>query len=133
MKVDALHPSRQRHPGGGLLRARRQYQTWCRILPSDRSFAVSSRSIGILLYTNTAALCPTVTILQNGVAETAAQLCGRVGAVFSKQWFLCFHKHKHFVYHICLCYSHKIRYLLIWHALFKYLYIYTYGQSGHRW
>ena len=40
---------------------------------------------------------------------------------------------RHFVYHIRLCYSHKIRYLIIWHALFKYLYIYTYGQSGHRW
>jgi len=40
---------------------------------------------------------------------------------------------KYFVYHIRLCYSHKIRYLIIWHALFKYLYIYTYGQSGHRW
>ena len=38
-----------------------------------------------------------------------------------------------FVYHIRLCYSHKIRYLIIWHALFKYFYIYTYGQSGHRW
>jgi len=32
---------------------------------------------------------------------------------------------RHFVYHICLCYSHKIRYLIIWHALFQYLYIYT--------
>jgi len=30
-----------------------------------------------------------------------------------------------FVYHIRLCYSHKIRYLIIWHALFRYLYIYT--------
>jgi len=40
---------------------------------------------------------------------------------------------RHFVYHIRLCYSHKIRYLIIWHALFKYLYIYTYGQSGQRW
>ena len=39
---------------------------------------------------------------------------------------------RHLVYHIRLCYSHKIRYLIIWHALFKYLYIYAYGQSGHR-
>jgi len=40
---------------------------------------------------------------------------------------------RHFVYHICLCYSHKIRYLILWHALLKYPTIYTYGQSGHRW
>jgi len=40
---------------------------------------------------------------------------------------------RHFVYHIRLCYSHKIRYLIIWHALFKYHYIYIYGQSGQRW
>jgi len=32
---------------------------------------------------------------------------------------------RHFVYHIRLCYSHKIRYLIIWHALFMNLYIYT--------
>jgi len=35
-------------------------------------------------------------------------------------------------YHIRLCYSHKIHYILIWHASFKSLYIFTYGQSGHR-
>jgi len=40
---------------------------------------------------------------------------------------------RHFVYHIRLCYSHKIRYFIIGQALFKYLYIYTYGQSGHIW
>jgi len=40
---------------------------------------------------------------------------------------------RHFVYHIRLCYCHKIHYLIIWHALFKYLDIYTYGQAGHRW
>jgi len=28
---------------------------------------------------------------------------------------------KHFVYHIRCCYSHKICYLMIWHALFEYL------------
>ena len=37
---------------------------------------------------------------------------------------------RHFVYHIWLCYSPKICYLIIWHALFKYLYRYTYGRSG---
>jgi len=31
------------------------------------------------------------------------------------------------------CYSHKIRYIIIWHAFFKSLYIYTYGQAGRRW
>ena len=35
-------------------------------------------------------------------------------------------------YHIRLCYSHKIRYIIICHALYKSLYIYTYGQSGRR-
>jgi len=40
---------------------------------------------------------------------------------------------RHFVYHISLCYSHKIHYLIIWHAIFKYCYIYTYSESGHRW
>jgi len=58
----------------------------------------------ILLYPNTVALWLTVTITT-----------------------------RHFVYHVCFCYSPKIRYLIIWHELFNYLYIYTYGQSGHRW
>jgi len=31
----------------------------------------------------------------------------------------------HFIYHIHLGYSHMIRYLIIWHALFRYRYIYT--------
>ena len=46
------------------------------------------------------------------------QLCGRLGAIFSQQWIL--HNHKEFR----LCYSHKIRYIIIWHPLFKSLYIY---------
>jgi len=42
---------------------------------------------------------------------------------------------RHVVYHMRLCYSHKIRYLIIWHALFKYLYIHmvnlaTYGSRA---
>jgi len=36
-------------------------------------------------------------------------------------------------HHIHLCYSHKIHYIKIWHALFKTLYIYSYGQFGRRW
>jgi len=48
VRVDALRQSRQRHPGGGLLRARRQYHASCCISPSDRSFTVSSRSVGLL-------------------------------------------------------------------------------------
>ena len=36
-------------------------------------------------------------------------------------------------YHIHLCYSHNIRYIIIWHALFKSISIYTYSQSGCRW
>jgi len=42
VRVDALRPSRQRHPGGGLLRARRQYHASCCTSPPDRSFAVAS-------------------------------------------------------------------------------------------
>jgi len=38
----------------------------------------------------------------------------------------------HIVYQIGLCYSHKIRYVMIKYTLFKSLYIYTYGPSGHR-
>ena len=40
---------------------------------------------------------------------------------------------RHFVYHIRHCYIHKIRYIILWHALFKSLYIYSNGQSSHRW
>jgi len=47
--VDALRQSRQRNPGGGLLRARRRDHASRHILPSDCHFAVSSRSVGLLL------------------------------------------------------------------------------------
>jgi hypothetical protein len=40
---------------------------------------------------------------------------------------------RHFVYHICLCYSLKICYSIIWHALLRSLYRYTYSQSWCRW
>jgi hypothetical protein len=48
IRVDALRQSRQRHPSGGLLRARRQYNVLHCISPSDRCFNVSSRSVGLL-------------------------------------------------------------------------------------
>ena len=48
VRVDALRQSRQRHPGGGLLRARRQYNASRCISSSDRCFTVSSRSVGLL-------------------------------------------------------------------------------------
>ena len=48
VRVDALRQSRQRHPGGGLLRARHQCNASRCISPSDRRFAVSSRSVGLL-------------------------------------------------------------------------------------
>ena len=48
VRVDALRQSRQRHPGGGLLRAWRQYHASSCISPSDRRFAVSSCSVGLL-------------------------------------------------------------------------------------
>ena len=48
VRVDAVRQCRQRHPGGGLLRARRQYHASHCISPSDRRFAVSSGSVGLL-------------------------------------------------------------------------------------
>jgi hypothetical protein len=48
VRVDALRQRRQRHPGGGLLRARRQFNASHSISPSDRCFTVSSRSVGFL-------------------------------------------------------------------------------------
>jgi len=42
IRVDALRQRRQRHPSGGLLRARHKYHASCCTSPSDRSFAVSS-------------------------------------------------------------------------------------------
>jgi hypothetical protein len=49
VRVDTLRQSRQRHPGGGLLRARHQYHTSSCMSPSNRRFAVFSRSVGLLL------------------------------------------------------------------------------------
>jgi len=48
VRVDALRQSHQRHPGGGLLRARPQYHASRCISPSDRCFTVSSCSVGLL-------------------------------------------------------------------------------------
>jgi len=48
VRVDALRQSRLGHPSAGLLHARRQYHALHRISPSDRRFAVSSRSVGLL-------------------------------------------------------------------------------------
>jgi hypothetical protein len=48
VRVDALRQNRQRHPGGGLLRAWRQYNASRCISPSDRCFTVPSRSVGLL-------------------------------------------------------------------------------------
>jgi hypothetical protein len=48
VRVDAVRQNRQRHPGGGLLRARHQYHASRCISPSHRSFTVSSRSVGLL-------------------------------------------------------------------------------------
>jgi len=42
VRVDALRQRRQRHPGGGILRAGRQYHASHCTLPPDRSFAISS-------------------------------------------------------------------------------------------
>ena len=37
---------------------------------------------------------------------------------------------RHFIDHIDLCYSYKIRYIIIWHVSSKSLYIYTFGDTG---
>jgi hypothetical protein len=37
---------------------------------------------------------------------------------------------RHLIDHIDLCYSHKIRYFIIWHILSKFIYIYKYGATG---
>jgi len=49
IRVDALHQSHQRHPGGGLLRAQHQYDSSHCISPSDHIVAVSSHSVSIVL------------------------------------------------------------------------------------
>ena len=46
VRVEWLCQSRQRHPGGGLLRAKCQDHASRHISPSDRRFAVSSCSVG---------------------------------------------------------------------------------------
>jgi hypothetical protein len=56
VRVDAVHQSRQRHPGGGLLWARHQSHTSRCISPSHRGFTVSSRSVNLLFQTNTLGL-----------------------------------------------------------------------------
>jgi hypothetical protein len=47
-RVDTLRQSLQRHPGGRLLHARRQYKASHCISLSDRCFTVSLHSVGLL-------------------------------------------------------------------------------------
>jgi len=50
--------------------------------------------------------------------------CGSEGSITTR----------HFINHIGLCYSHKVRYIIIWHVLSKSLYIYTTEIQGwQRW
>jgi hypothetical protein len=48
VSLDGLRQSDQRHLGGGLLSARRQYNASRCVSPSNRCFTVSSRSVGLL-------------------------------------------------------------------------------------
>jgi len=64
--VDGPRLSRQRDPGWGLHPAQCQYHSSRGISPSNRCFAVSSRSVGLLFWMNTLALWRTVTIRRNG-------------------------------------------------------------------
>jgi hypothetical protein len=66
VRVNALRQSRRRHPGGGLLHDRRQFNASRSRSPSDHCFTVSSRSVGLLFLTITLALWPTVSIRRNG-------------------------------------------------------------------
>jgi hypothetical protein len=66
IRVDVLHQSHGRHPGGGIRQARSQYHASPCISPSDRCFPVFSLSVSLLFKTNTQALWPTVTIRRNG-------------------------------------------------------------------
>jgi len=63
---DPLRQSHQRHPGGGLLCAWHLSRASHCISPYHRGFTVSSRSVGLLIQTNTLALWRTVTIRRNG-------------------------------------------------------------------
>jgi hypothetical protein len=75
--------------------------------------------------------------------ETSAQICRRLQEQLrllrSSAGDVALHSHSsgsytttRQSYHIRLCYSHKNHYITIWYTWFKSLYIYTYGQSGHR-
>jgi len=70
----------------------------------------------------------------SGAAETSGQLCGRLGAVFSQQWFLEFLNHKAF--HLSdsslLQLQDSLSSIYGMYCQSKYLDIPTYGQSGCR-
>ena len=56
VKVDAVRQSCLRHPGGGLLCARRLYHASHCISPSHCSFTISCQSVGLICLANTRAL-----------------------------------------------------------------------------
>jgi len=56
VRDDTLRQSRQGHPGGGILCARRHYHSSRSMSASHRSFTVSSRCVGLLFLTNTQGL-----------------------------------------------------------------------------
>jgi hypothetical protein len=65
VRVDTLSQSRQRHGGGGSLRAQHLFNASRSISPSDPCFTVSSASVGHQLQTISLALWLTVTIHWN--------------------------------------------------------------------
>jgi len=83
VRVDALRQSRQRHPGGGLLRARRQYHVSRCTSPSDRSFAVSS-SDSARAFSD----APESTCSYGGVFRTLRELTIRI-VKFWSSWDCC--------------------------------------------
>jgi hypothetical protein len=70
VRVDALRQSRQRYPGGGLLRARRQYHVSRCISPSDRRF-------GTRLHRDCNAMCDAAKISPHVPSTLSLRSVGR--------------------------------------------------------
>jgi len=69
-----------------------------------------------------------------GAAETSAQLCRRLSAVFSQQWFSGFHNHKAFrVSDSSLSQSQDLLHHNMACIIYLSFFVYTYCQCGCRW
>jgi hypothetical protein len=77
VRVDALHLSHSRHPGGEWLCAHHQDHTLCCIVPSDCWFTIHSCSVSLLFETITLEVAPSVTTPRDGSNWVGARI--RVG------------------------------------------------------